>query len=774
MLNIVNQLPAELYEKLVRMIDDDIENVVSSRSRWMESLVDITKNYLGISDDTRLKPWDGASDVFIPMTMISVETAHPRILAGVMGHDETVTATPLGPGSAQSAEKVTQFINWTLHSHSQIGAYPKFDKLLHASELYGRSYSRLYWEKKDNVITRRHTVPRYQQGAGALLRIMQQMNIGNVGLKRLEIPYGQHLNNIMGNRLVRILDMENGSDGTKLTFEYFLDGHIRGGEAFIPTPEPRTTYLHMFLTVEEIVKDAASLHLVMPTDLYHPMDEEDLKTCSFVAERYWVDVEELYQMRQEGLAVIDDDTWQQIVGDSDAEYDYNLSMSRREARPEVTTTAVESDLRDLYARAYGDKETADGYQGVEMLTYHRKLRIDGRARDYIIYYLPEYQTITRVVELGIEVPSGRRPYDSWEFMHATDGSARSLGLGHIVMDLQTIINDIFNKQVDRDDLLTMPFGFYKPTSMTKGQTLRLAPGLLIPTSDPASFNFPNWGRPTGADMPYIQSLMGFVERLTSATNYFQGSAPSQPNAPRTFGATAAIIQEGNVNFNLHIQRYQSSMYSMALDIQGMYRHFMPESMEFLAPGAESVMNIGREELDKEYGYIFKSNAENTNTAIRREMTSIVYQAMMMNPLIQTSVTAMHNLTRRFAHAHGWIEFDKDVPKPAPEMEHAPMSQEEELEAMYHGQNMSVLPIDNHEQHIQVIEQFLTTDTGAQISPTTMAMIMTHLTQHQQMHAMMQRAQMLQPGGGNGPQPGIGSNPAMVAGDQTTQGPPNAV
>lgn len=765
MLNLIQQFPSELIDDLVLMIEDDIQNVVNSRSRWMDSLVDITKNYLGISPEDRYLPWDGASDIFIPMTMISVETAHPRILSGVVGHHETITATPTDSSSVQAADNVTRFLNWTLQAHSQLNAYPTFDKLLHSSELFGRSYSRLNWKKDFNTITRRYTMPRYQKGAGALMKLMQQLKTSVIGAKSLEVPYAVQINRLLGNRLVRVQDMENTESGTNLYFQYYVDGKIREGEAFIPTPEPQTTFIYVFLTVEEVSKDGGELHIVLPPDLYHPVDENNLKDCSFVAERYWANIEDLYQLRQEGLLYATDDDWEAIVGDSDYEYDYNIRRSYRESRPESESTAVESEYRDLYARAYGDQETSNAYQGVEVVQYHRRLRLDGVSRDYIIDYLPEHRIITRIVELGVEHPSGQRPYNCWEFMHATDNSVRSLGLGHLVMDLQCIINDIFNKQMDRDDLLNMPFGFYKPTAMTKGQNLKVEPGKLIATNDPTAFNFPNWGRQPGADMPYIQTLLGFVERLTSATNYFQGSAPSQPNAPRTFGATAAIIQEGNINFNLHIKRYQESLYNLSVELQDLYYHFMPEEMEFMAPGADSLTKISRDDLSKQYGYVFNATAENTNPAVKRELAGVVYQAMAMNPLIQTNVTAFYNLTRRFALAHGWMEFDKDVPKPAPEQSHAPMSQIEEIEAMRKGWNPSVLPVDNHEDHIKVIEEYIMSEMGASSSQEMMTMLATHLTQHQQMNALLQRQQMLTQNAG-GVQPGLGKNPAMVAGNET--------
>jgi hypothetical protein len=90
-----------------------------------------------------------------------------------------------------------------------------------------------------------------------------------------------------------------------------------------------------------------------------------------------------------------------------------------------------------------------------------------------------------------------------------------------------------------------------------------------------------------------------------------------------------------------------------------------------------------------------------------------------------------------------------------------MSQLEEIQQMRMGKNVSVLPIDNHEEHIQVIEQFFTGELGMQLDESTAAMLTTHLMTHQQMAAMLQRAQMLTDKSG-GVQPGMGKNPAMIA------------
>jgi hypothetical protein len=416
----------------------------------------------------------------------------------------------------------------------------------------------------------------------------------------------------------------------------------------------------------------------------------------------------------------------------------------------------EDGVRSQQARIFNDSPVSDVQQGFEVLECFYTFRMPGQANpvEWVFYDLPSYSWIFRAIRMEVLCPHNRRPFTSWDFMYPDDDDAYcSIGLGHITMDLQAIINDIFNDQMDRDALINMPFGFYKPTSQSVKDLIKIAPGVFIPSSNPQDFVIPTWNRPPAADTPYIQMILQFMERLTSASNYFQGGAPSTPNAPRTFGATAAILQEGQINYDLHIKRYQGSLIETFEIAKNLYAHFKRGKIEFMAPGASTLSTIDVDTLRENYGVLARSNAQNTNRAIQQQFNAILFQSLIQSPLFMTDITAMYNLTRRFALAHDYLEFDRDVPRPAQAMSHAPMDQIEEIEYIRFGTNIVPLPMDNHEEHVQVITQYMKGELGLELPPEAIPVLIGHLTMHQQMMAMMQRAQMVSGQGG-------ATNPSM--------------
>lgn len=776
MLNIRSQIGKDLHDELVRMIDEDVATVVSSRENWMMSLSDVRANYLGEPDDSRNLPWDGASEAHIPMTMIAVETAHPRIFSGVVGLDEIVTAVPGQGAEVEDAEDTTAFLNYVLRARRQVNAVPTIDKLLHNAEMYGKSISKRVWDYREREITQLYTRPRYQAGAGAMLKLLGrvQKKLGKrISPRQLEIPYQVHVQQLLGGALAEVTSIVNHSDRTTVEFRYLMDRELREGYAEIPTPGPNDLDIDVFLTVDTVIHNAPHLGLVGLADFYAPVNSQNLQDSKFNVERYYVTLNDLDVARSNGTAYFDDQTWTRILKQSGISGRYAATPTGSgEAEPDMFPGTIEDSVRRGFQEAIGDRKASDVQQGYLVYECYYRFRMPGdRAeREYVFFVLPEFHWIYRVVALEVLCPDKLRPYTSWDFMPDDDNSYLSLGIGHIIMDLQGIINDIFNKQMDRDDLINMPFGFYRPTSSIRKDMMKIAPGVLIPTSDPTSVVFPNWNRPNAADTPFIQLLLSMMERVTSATNYFQGSAPSRPNAPRTFGATAAIIQEGQINFDLHIQRFQNSMYEIAYGIKDLYRHYMDVELEFMAPGAKSVRRISNSVLGHDYELIFKGTSSNTNKAIRREFNQIVYMSLMQNPLIMTNPVAMYNITRRFAIAHEYLEFDQDVPEPAPGMMHAPMDQLEEIRMMAEGQNVDPLPIDNHQEHIETISMFLQSDQVVNFPYDAMPLLVAHLQQHEQMAAMMQRAQMVQPGASAGGSPSQSSQAGLAPTASETTNP----
>lgn len=750
MLNVRHELSDDLHGEIVKMIEEDLNSVVTSRSNWISSLLDVSDNYLGVGDETRVLPWPEASDVHVPMTMISVETAHPRILSGIIGLDEMGTFTPLSSETVELSKDVTGFTNWALRTPTQVNAIPTIDRALHQSLTYGKAITKEYWDFISRETCKLFTRNRYQLGTGLLYKMIDMMGgqklQGRLGLtrKQMEIPYAQHIKELFGNKFIRITDTTHYSDRTVLDFRYVENKELLDGRVEIPIPDNEDATIDLFIYADTTIHDAPAMHNVNIPDFLMPVETNDVDKAKFAGDRYWKTYDELMELHMDGLAYFDGDMLDRLQKHAHGE---NYVELQAESHPLTEVGMQEEHARMKLQAAIGDKETSDVEAGFEVIELYYSYKMPGNVRpvQWVFFFMPEFRWIYRVVRMEILCPTDRRPFVMWDFMPDDEGSFMSLGMGHIIMDLQSILNDIVNKQMDRDDLLNMPFGFFRPTSNLTKEPIRIQPGLMIPMANPNDVVIPQWGRANAADTPFIQMLMSFMERLTSATNYFQGSAPSRPNAPRTFGATAAIIQEGQVNFDLHIRRYHQSMHHVFNDTKSLYRHYRSEDIEFMAPGTDTMARVSMDYLSHDYGIIFKGNSANTNKAIRQQFNALIYDRFVGNPLIGSNPLALYNVTRRFALAHEYFEFDQDVPRPSEEITRAPMPQEQEIEAMRYGQSLAALPTDNHAEHIQVIQTFIQSDLAIEYPQEAMVLLIGHLQQHEQMMALMQRAQTTQLG-----------------------------
>jgi hypothetical protein len=758
MLNERKEFTDELHNRIVMMIDADVSRIVSDRSGWMGTLSDIYDNYMGVPDSSRALPWENASNIHVPMTMIASETTHPRILSGLIGIDEIVTYIPGSAKTVDLCRDTSGVMNWAFRTPTQINGLPILDKITHKSELYGKAISKLVWEHRERETCKLYTRPRYSEGTPAILRLLSKLGpkiAKSVKPQQLEVPYQQHISQLIGPTIVRFYPLENKFDRTVVRFRHLIDDELREGYAEIPVPGPLDLDIDIFLYADTVIKDAPTITNVPLADFLCPVDAGDLQDTKCNIHRYWLTLDDLSLMRDKGLAYFDEDLWDRLVKD-DGRSQTQGDSTGGESRPKSRAAMEEDGVRSQQARIFNDSPVSDVQQGFEVLECFYTFRMPGQANpvEWVFYDLPSYSWIFRAIRMEVLCPHNRRPFTSWDFMYPDDDDAYcSIGLGHITMDLQAIINDIFNDQMDRDALINMPFGFYKPTSQSVKDLIKIAPGVFIPSSNPQDFVIPTWNRPPAADTPYIQMILQFMERLTSASNYFQGGAPSTPNAPRTFGATAAILQEGQINYDLHIKRYQGSLIETFEIAKNLYAHFKRGKIEFMAPGASTLSTIDVDTLRENYGVLARSNAQNTNRAIQQQFNAILFQSLIQSPLFMTDITAMYNLTRRFALAHDYLEFDRDVPRPAQAMSHAPMDQIEEIEYIRFGTNIVPLPMDNHEEHVQVITQYMKGELGLELPPEAIPVLIGHLTMHQQMMAMMQRAQMVSGQGG-------ATNPSM--------------
>jgi len=313
MLNIRQEMAQDLVDQIIMMVDEDINEITTSRSSWITSMADVADNYLGVPED-RTGPWENSSNVHIPMTMIAVETTHPRIYTGLVGLDEMVTAQPQSGASVEYARDITGFLNWSLRSRTQINALPALDGILHTSETYGPSISKLIWEYRDRTTTKLYRRRRYKAEAGMMYQLMKSMKLRSQA-RQLEIPYQQHVAEIVGSRLLNFVNIDRGSDRTRLDFDFVLDGERREGHAEIPIPDPYDLDVDVFVTADTIIKNAPTLTQVPVTEFLAPVETNDIQDSKCNIHRYWLTLDELDEMQEAGTAYFDEDIWNTLVNE---------------------------------------------------------------------------------------------------------------------------------------------------------------------------------------------------------------------------------------------------------------------------------------------------------------------------------------------------------------------------------------------------------------------------------------------------------------------------
>jgi hypothetical protein len=145
----------------------------------------------------------------------------------------------------------------------------------------------------------------------------------------------------------------------------------------------------------------------------------------------------------------------------------------------------------------------------------------------------------------------------------------------IVRGVQEGSDAMWNRCVNSADITMTPWGFYKKGMSGSQSRLRVFPGALFPTDDPAAYNFPNLTgfRPTEF-VPLIQIYQTFWQRLTTS-DYMQGME-SQLTGKKgsTATGTLAILQEGKIK---HEYRGSLLQYSF-LDLMIVLYNFIADNM----------------------------------------------------------------------------------------------------------------------------------------------------------------------------------------------------
>jgi hypothetical protein len=144
-----------------------------------------------------------------------------------------------------------------------------------------------------------------------------------------------------------------------------------------------------------------------------------------------------------------------------------------------------------------------------------------------------------------------------------------------------------------------------------------------------------------------------AERVTGASDYSQGQSPSKS---RTLGEIQAVLQEGNLKFDVVIQRLQAANNELGQMVLGLNRQFLDAETEYQITRAEGedpvFATVDKRDLARRVGLRAHGNTLNSNAELELATSEKLYLMSERNPLMADKITRIYAVTKNYLEKMG--------------------------------------------------------------------------------------------------------------------------
>lgn len=222
-------------------------------------------------------------------------------------------------------------------------------------------------------------------------------------------------------------------------------------------------------------------------------------------------------------------------------------------------------------------------------------------------------------------------------------------LPQVINHMQREINAIHNMRSDATTLALCKSFKRLRSSSAEADTWRLHPGsiALVDSMDEIEEFVINPVVP-GIEVENIDR--DYSERATGATDIATGR---HTEGTKTATEIGVVQSEGGIRFSDIIKRLQRPMAELAEQIIGLLEQFAPEE-------ELELYGITREMLRIPWIYQPHGTLATANKPAQRQETTLLYQALMQNPLVQRDPMHIYNLTERLLQAYDWDDCESYI------------------------------------------------------------------------------------------------------------------
>ena len=497
-----------------------------------------------------------------------------------------------------------------------------------------------------------------------------------------------------------------------------------------------------------------------PSDVFTPgEDAETAQDLSYFIRRYFVTPDELLRGEQAGNYFGITEDWEAIL--QAAKQTSQREDERGDATQDMKQVRDESEGVDRRSKMYGDSEFLEVWEwygrwrmlkgsasapelggateqgqpdqgqaptqgGVDGSTaseqtaptlaegtqlYDQTLREPGQERDLyetdlVLRYLPKLRKLKgaqKLDELYPDTPN-KRPIVEANMMN--DGSYWGPGLPELLESIEKELTVNENLFTQGGQFTIGPLIFYRPASGANPDVLRYEPGIMIPSDKP---NDDVNAVAIRIDPQFFvlngQSKLAMVERITGASDFSAGRSIDRPTAPRTKGATLALLERGDMRTNLDTTFLLIDFAELLKRIWELCAQYAPEEQFFRVTGedAEGVMETDKgfatmtpQEFAGEFDFELKPATGVHAKEARKEGLLNLFSLIMQLPIFATNPWAQWNFAKMIMK-----EFQIDILKllPQPPKPEMTMDPKDEWSKILAGEEVHVQPSDPDQDHL---------------------------------------------------------------------------
>jgi len=521
-----------------------MEQIQSARDGMQDMLRTMEKqrNLYESKLQPKSKPWDGCSNVNVPVIQAHVDTIHAHLNDTICGVDPIVLVNPppsdTRPGIKQLGARIEQYLQDVLTKSMGFG--DAYDEVGLESLLAPVAVAKLPWREDYRVVKR----------------------IG--------------------------LDVQTGEYGPQDTKQAKHKG-----------PRMELVNLQNFVI--------------------YPLSAQDVESAMLIGDRFRLSADEIRRRVSQGY--FDKDAAERVLTDLDTE----------------TTQIVDNGEDDERNREGIDGTDAETAAFWEVITGY-DVNGDGLNEDCVFIVDEKNANVVRAKPFPYF--HGRRYYIPFR-THLRPRRFFGISLPHKLEHMNREINAIHNQRTDAITLGLSKSFLRRKGSMTTINDLQVYPGAVndVDSTDDVK------ELPLDVSLPGVDVEQGDREYAERASGVNDISAGKGMTGQKTLGELQMTQGAGGIRFGDMVRRQQIGVAEVARQVLGLCYQFAPDE-ELASYG------IQREDLAIEWDVNPHGNTGTANKMQQRQEAQMLYDKLLMNPLVQPDPLRVYAITRDLLIAFG--------------------------------------------------------------------------------------------------------------------------